>query len=184
MAFEEDPDAGSDGQIRDICSYIGMAAVEWARFELAVDVACIQLAKVNQDAGFCLTSQIMGSSRKLDAFISIAKLRGASELAGELDTFAKKTTKLAERRNRIVHDPIAYGDDNISLLQLEVSARKSLIKREKAITTDKLLEFMKDLYAHWKQFEDIVKRVKKLSRQRQACRPFGPPSTRPTDPPL
>jgi hypothetical protein len=68
-------------------------------------MSALMLAQIPQQTGLCLTAQIGGSARKLDAYIAIARLRGADKFMGELDALAKATTALSERRNRVVHDP-------------------------------------------------------------------------------
>jgi hypothetical protein len=93
-------------EIRTHLATIGLVASSWAGFELAIDMSALAVANISQQVGLCLTAQISGSARKLDAYIAIARQRGADKnFLQELNTLAKETTALAERRNRAVHDP-------------------------------------------------------------------------------
>jgi hypothetical protein len=88
----------------------GRIASLWAEFELQIDAAAIKLARVAIEPGLCPTSQVIGPARKLDAYIALAELRiNQSKLwrkiRESLYEFAKDSAILAERRNRIVHDP-------------------------------------------------------------------------------
>jgi hypothetical protein len=60
---------------------VGRITSLWAEFELQIDAAAIKLAKVAMAPGLCLTSQIMGASRKLDAYLALAELRGSQSPA-------------------------------------------------------------------------------------------------------
>src|SRR6266446_9476014 len=87
-------------QSEDTRSYlaaVGLIASNWAGFELSIDMSALMLAGIPQQVGLCLTAQISGSARKFDAYIAIARLRGADKFMGELDALAKATTALAER---------------------------------------------------------------------------------------
>lgn len=68
---------------------IGQIASGWAVFELAIDTNTLSLARITTTMGFCLTAQVNGTARKLDAYISVARERGADRFMGELDKFAK-----------------------------------------------------------------------------------------------
>src|ERR1700719_460078 len=84
---------------------IGMVASGWAGFEVLIDTFALQLARSRGSWGYCFTAQVIGPARKLDAYISVARLRGADKFIPELESFVKDTVGLGERRNRVVHDP-------------------------------------------------------------------------------
>jgi hypothetical protein len=87
----------------------------------------LALGRIPVKVGFCLTSQVSGSARKLDAYIAIAQLLGADEkLVCELKAFAGRTTKLAGQRNRVVHDPWLVPTAKGVSQRLEITARKKL----------------------------------------------------------
>ena len=103
-------------------SAIGRVAAEWSLFETVIDNAAIDLAQVEYNAGICFTAQIAGSARKLDAFIALARFRGAPvKLVSDLCKFAQDVTGVAEQRNRIVHDPWLL---NIPTFQIVLKQRR------------------------------------------------------------
>lgn len=113
-----------DPQWSKLYAAIGRVAAEWAAFEVHIDGACISLGQLDIYNASCLTAQIAGSARKLDAYIAIAKFRGVGEdYLKILNKFADETRKLAEKRNRIVHDPWVIQH---TPSRYEVTARKNL----------------------------------------------------------
>ncbi len=68
---------------------VGAVASAWSTFELLLDAATLVLGNIPRQIGYCLTAQVIGAARKLDAYIAIARLRGANRFMKELDQFAK-----------------------------------------------------------------------------------------------
>jgi hypothetical protein len=84
---------------------IGLVTANWSYFEAFLDMWIQRFAEIWGDVGVCLTSQIAGPARKIDALISLIRLRGVSDPSPEtLDVFSKKVQGLAEQRNRVAHD--------------------------------------------------------------------------------
>jgi hypothetical protein len=128
---------------------IGSVASSWAIFELLIDAKALELADIEVTAGLCFTAQISGSARKLDAYIAIARLRGAGSFAGELDAFAKDTTGLAERRNRIVHDPWQiFG----APFRTEITARRKLRAMQVSVSSADVRTCNIDILLHIGRF--------------------------------
>lgn len=115
--------------VREHYTAIGMVAAEWAELELLIDEYSSELAGIRfHDLGACFTAQIGGAARKLDAYLSLAHQRGISGAKAALHAFARDTVPLAERRNRIIHDPWVISGDGIGIRpqRLEVTARREL----------------------------------------------------------
>ena len=107
---------------------IGKVAAEWAEFEFILDTRTLRLAGFPAEKGTCLTAQIAGPARKLDAYISLARLCGASETTiKKISKFQQQTYDLAEKRNRIVHDQWLIFPSG-STHRLEITARRKLVK--------------------------------------------------------
>ena len=105
---------------------IGRVAVAWSFLEAGVDTACIRLADITSESGVCLTSQIAGIGRKLDAYISLARLRPLpKELIERLDKYAKRAQGVSEKRNRLVHDIWFFNHPELPE-RLEATARRRL----------------------------------------------------------
>src|SRR5947209_6708165 len=64
-------------QVRDDGHYsaIGQVAASWSILEAIIDRRTHVLARIDPSTGICLTAQITGIMRKLDAYVSLAHLR-------------------------------------------------------------------------------------------------------------
>jgi hypothetical protein len=150
---------------------LGKVADAWARLEHLIDTCCIALVGCDQ-AGFCLTAQVIGPGRKLDALLSLLKLRGASsDLQQTAKSLAGRIQGLGEQRNRVLHDPWASvgvddegyiepfeGTKLLAGLKLrfarkhaphrhEVTAKKSLVVEHKRVDTPYLAQLLADIEA-------------------------------------
>jgi hypothetical protein len=134
---------------------IGRVAAAWAEFEYITDVLSVRLARAPENEGACLTAQIAGSARKLDAYISLARERGASKKTiKDLCDFAKDTTGLQEQRNRIVHDQWMVYPSGFAR-RLEITARKKLIAEFIPHQTETVTQFMAKIREHISRLEDL-----------------------------
>ena len=135
---------------------IGRVASGWAALEATIDTASIHLADITPNVGVCFTSQIAGTGRKIDAYIALARLQGASKTISALNEFAKDTQGLSEQRNRIIHDPW-IGATNPH--RLEASARKTLRLEFIPTPTDTVLELANKIMLYEKRIIDIAEKV-------------------------
>lgn len=106
---------------------IGRVAAHWSYFEWFVDRSAIELCGQNELFVSCFTSQITGHARKLDAYISVARLVGVSDsLASNLCKFSQKVARVAEQRNRAIHDVWLLISPKEKAARYEITARKKL----------------------------------------------------------
>jgi hypothetical protein len=92
--------------VRDTEHYaaLGSVAAFWALFEAIVDRHTHALVGLPHQRGVCLTAQLAGIGRKLDAYIALATLIDIPpDLAKALRKFADDSASLAEQRNRCIH---------------------------------------------------------------------------------
>jgi hypothetical protein len=150
---------------------IGRVAVAWAFFEAEIDGACINLAEVEDERGICLTSQIAGSARKLDAFLSLARLYPLPEdLNKRLNKLYEDARQHAEKRNRIVHDPWLFDHPNPPF-RYEATARKILKHQRVPMSTEAVLNFVQDirnLRSTFMILEEEVLLARKSSQERSS----------------
>lgn len=117
---------------------IGRVAASWSYFEALVDSASRGVANVDSKTGTCFTAQIFGIRRKLDAFIALAKLKGASgKLIEDMHIFAKAAHDLGAHRDRVVHDVWRFPHPEPPI-RLEATAAKALRIVEITVPTEKL----------------------------------------------
>jgi hypothetical protein len=134
---------------------IGCIAANWAYLEQIVDHGSIMLANVPARRGLCLTSQIFGIRRKLDAYISLARLRPISrELIAKLNDFAEAARCLGGRRDRIVHDVWEF-DHPSPPGRFEIKAEKKLIVRSVPESTETLLAVAADIEKLTERFQNL-----------------------------
>jgi len=134
---------------------IGSVASEWAWFDQWVDFKTIEIAKVPAEVGICITSQISGSARKLDAYIAPARHLGAKKALPKLNAFANTTTALAERRKRVVHDPWVLDNDTRVAARLEATARKALRFLTVPVGTAEIAKLSVEIAEHINNFDAI-----------------------------
>jgi hypothetical protein len=135
---------------------IGRVTTAWAMFETVLDISIWFLAKTDFEKGACLTAQISGSGRKLDAIISLTKLTIDQEATiKELNKIAEATRHLAEKRNRVVHDP--WIGDNGKLLRLEATARKILRLRQVEVNDGDTLNLVAEINAHMYRYLELMR---------------------------
>lgn len=144
--------------VREHFSAIGVVASEWAEFEAFVDFCSIQLGNLDALPAVCLTAQIAGIARKLDAYIAIAHLRiDDKSIIKELNKFHSDATQLAERRNRIVHDPWHVGINFAE--RFEVTARRKLRRVYVSVSTSEVFKCSRHIReARWK-FERLHEQI-------------------------
>jgi hypothetical protein len=136
-------------------SAIGRVAAHWSYYEAVVDVCSIRLAGIDTRKGLIFTSQIAGIVRKLDVYISLARLRQLPlGTVAKLCTFADISRGLSERRNRIVHD-VWYFDNPETPERFEASARRLLKIEVIPVSTTDLLQFASDIESHRQTFEQL-----------------------------
>lgn len=134
---------------------MGSVAAEWAWLELWIDFKTLELAKIPLEVGLCITAQVSGSARKLDAYIALARQLGAKQTVRDLTIFAQAMTKLAERRNRIVHDAWVIDKDSHTAVRLEATARKVLQFRTVIVETKDIKSLSAEITAHLNKFDEI-----------------------------
>jgi hypothetical protein len=145
---------------------IGLVTANWSYFEAVLDTWIHRFADTSPEVGVCLTSQIFGSARKIDALVSLIRLRGVSDpSAGEFDALSKKTNGLAEQRNRVVHDLWNLSDPKLPKRQTAM-ARKKLILEMVPIPTEQLGELAGNIMTLHNELEAMCEKSFQAWRQR------------------
>jgi hypothetical protein len=139
---------------------IGKVAANWSALELIVDSACWELAGVGDEPGVCLTSQVAGIQRKLDALTALLRLREKPEvLIKDINKFSDRARALAERRNRVVHDPWQHGGSLGTPHRVEASARKKLVFKSVPMPTDEVVALVDEIWNLTDRFTVLMVRA-------------------------
>jgi len=120
-------------------------------FEAIVDFSIWHLAEVESKRGACITSQISGTARKMDAVIALTRMRAGTE---KLQKIAEATHRLAERRNRCIHDPWSFEGGKIRRMQ--ISARKILTAKYVVAEAGEIDRLNQQIIDHMYEFNDLM----------------------------
>jgi hypothetical protein len=148
---------------------IGKIASNWAALELIINSVIWCLAGVDDEAGACITANIFTIDGRLKTLIALMKLRGAEQaIVTDLNRFANDSREIANKRNRIVHDPWAAEFPTGTPHHFQITADRNLVFGYKPMETssvnevvDEIAEFInrlteildgaKDLLAKWRK---------------------------------
>lgn len=154
---------------------LGKIASAWASFELAIDRQIWKLAGVTNSIGACVTGQLIGHAKRLDALTCLVRLHGGSDkLIASISSFGQSSYNVAEERNRAMHDPWFVNHETGNIARLQISAKKELKFGLEMQSADELLTIVAKI-------EDRVSRFSEIGRAIEA--ELGPfPRTPPQEP--
>jgi len=105
---------------------IGKVASSSAMLETLIDSVLWRLSGSEDQVVACLTAQMSGHAPRLRALRSILIVRlGNDDLGKSIEAFKVKVDRLAEKRNRIIHDPLMItnrDDGGETFSRFQVSA--------------------------------------------------------------
>lgn len=145
---------------------IGCVIAGWAQLEHDIHEVVWSLAEIeNKNVGACLTSQFGTVNACLNALLALARLKGYSDFQiAKLNKFREFVTGLAERRNRVAHDPwlsswVIKGPAKASkTYRLHKTARSKLDFNYKPVTLDELKELRKEIEEAFNRFPTLEHR--------------------------
>jgi hypothetical protein len=93
-----------------------------ASLEFYMDYLIWQLAKVEQKAGTCVTSQLNGHGPRMRSIVALLRFRGIPEdIVKSFTKFEGGLFKIQTARNRAVHDTWAYSGNDVAQLRLAIT---------------------------------------------------------------
>jgi hypothetical protein len=136
----------------------------WAQLEYEMDALIWELAGLSDtpSIGVCLTAQFSTVNVRLNALISLAKVRNVPEFKiSKLNRFRERSGALADRRNRVAHDPwLGSYDDEMRNLQnmyrLQRTARGKLDHEYKMVPIEELQGLKKEIEEAHRHFRDLA----------------------------
>lgn len=156
---------------------LGRMMSAWASLEQFIDTMCAVLLGGDMTGAHCLTAQIMGPGRKLDALLALMAHKGASEQTlARTRSLAGRVVGLGNRRNRMAYDPWSnegVGDDGYDDLipgatsglfaglkrarkfaphRREITAQKRLVIEHKRVETAEIDALTAEIEAMWQEF--------------------------------
>lgn len=165
------PDDPEEGILLHVIPYeyaseIAYIVSYWAQLEYDLDLIIWDLAGLydSPKIAACLTAQYSTVAHRFNALISIARLRGVPEFEiGKLNKFKERVLALADRRNRVVHDPWLTSVDYINptghstgkTYRLQKTARARLEYAYKPISVEELKALKDEIIAALGEFSEI-----------------------------
>jgi hypothetical protein len=106
---------------------IGRVASNWAHLETMIDGCIAKLAMCGEQEMACVTAQLIGPSKRMDALLSLFVHRGGSStLRKKIKAFQGRVQQLGEDRNRIVHDAMVIRIDTGEAHKALITAKGEL----------------------------------------------------------
>jgi hypothetical protein len=91
---------------------IGRVACRWATLEALIDGVIADLAQCGAEEMTCVTAQLIGPAKRMDALIALFTPRkGSDGLRKQLKAFQGRIQQLGEDRNKVVHDPLLLNEE-------------------------------------------------------------------------
>jgi hypothetical protein len=106
-------------------AWIGRIAETWAQLEFNIDRAIWALCPVPDQLIACVTSQLIGTHTRMNAFVALSELCGAKQpTVDEIKTFwSVRINPLVDKRNRAVHDPRMQQHATGTTNRLQITAK-------------------------------------------------------------
>jgi hypothetical protein len=144
--------------------------------EFYMDWLIWQLAKVEQKAGACLTSQLPGVGARMRVIIALLHLREIPEkIIKEFRTFEGYIQNLGQQRNRAVHDTWAMAAEGVIQLRLAI-VEKKLKFGATPVAINEILKTHDDILKAGDDFRSMCADILEILPPSPGIRPHIPPS--------
>src|SRR4051812_16223161 len=91
---------------------IGRVTNAWAQFEWEIDAMIAFAAGIAPTVSACMTTQMIGPNPRFRALASLVGLRPeAGQLLKAVNRMSAEMSALADKRNRLSHDPMFSVED-------------------------------------------------------------------------
>ncbi len=138
-------------------SAIASVISSWARFEYRIDEAIWRLSGLLPEIGACITAQLTTVASRFNALSALVQMQGWEDSKiKKLNKVRDKSFAIADKRNRVAHDPwfMAYKSKNHYRLQKTAKGRLEYVY--KIVTEDELVKIRDEAEALTLEFEDIL----------------------------
>jgi len=127
MMTDSEPKRQPHPSSEKVLAAVGAVADAWAHLEFDINEAIWELANVEQQAGACITAQIISIGGRTRALAALVAWRaGDKELLGKVNRFGAEAESVGRQRNRVIHDPWYVRNDTDEPHQLRITADRRL----------------------------------------------------------
>lgn len=140
---------------------IGRVASTWAHLEALIDGSISDLASCGEAQMACVTAQLIGPAKRMDALLALFVFRGGSELLRKkIKAFQGRLQQLGEDRNRIVHDPIFIKIETGEAHKVLITAKGQLKYEFVALSIEEMKRTAERLKETGREFSALQKEIK------------------------
>jgi hypothetical protein len=146
---------------------VGRVASNWAILESILDGTIANLALCNEEEMTCVTAQLIGPARRMDAMIALFTFRKGSDTSRkELKAFQGRIQQLGEDRNRVVHDPLCIKTETGEVHKMRATAKGELKYSFEPVSKEKMDKVADDINDAIQDFLVLSKKIKTEANQR------------------
>ena len=139
---------------------IGRVASQWAVLEAQIDGTIAYLADCSEAQMTCVTAQLIGPAKRMDALIALFTYRnGSKELRKKLKAFQGRLQQLGEDRNRVVHDPLILHDDTGQVRKLLATAKGELKYSFEPVSKEQMNSVAESIRNYGQEFIELKKSI-------------------------
>jgi hypothetical protein len=118
---------------------LGRAISAWAYFEYRLDETIWLLARLEEEPGACLTAQFGSVAQRFNALFALARVEKITERSlKKMNDVRNRALAIAEKRNRIAHDPWFYGYESQQHYRMHKTAKAVLEFKLKPVSLEEL----------------------------------------------
>lgn len=162
---------------------IGKVASNWAILELLINAGIWGLAELNDRTGACFTANIFSMDARMKTLISLLHHRGiAQPTIDKFNKFANDIREIANKRNRIVHDPWHAREPDGKPRRVQITAERKLVYGNQLVETADVEKVSVEIEAFIYRFDSIISETGEHWSLRSRS-PESSPSTPPDAPP-
>jgi hypothetical protein len=139
---------------------VGLVACLWGLLETSIDGMIAQLAFTDERSMACVTAQLIGPAKRMDALIALFRHRGGSkELVPELKSFQGSIQQLGEDRNRIIHDPLVRHKATGAVYKSLITAKGELKYGFLPVPIENMQKTVREIRAAIGRFIDLRTKI-------------------------
>jgi hypothetical protein len=135
--------------------------------EALIDGAIANLARCGEAEMTCVTAQLIGPAKRMDALIALFTHRkGSADLRKQLNKFKGKVQDLGERRNRVVHDPLVKNEGTGQVHKFLATAKGELKYSFEPVSKEQMAGVAVSIREAIQEFRRLKKAIEIEMRER------------------
>ncbi len=151
-----------------IFAQIGRVASAWAHFEQELDQSIIAISGSDERSLQCVLTQFISSAPRIRAFTALCREKNVGNEAWfkSASLFLQKNNSVAEKRNRVVHDPWMIDTVSNTVFQRSVLSEKNTSRLDMRLVArdeEQLVEVIRAIDKHVLRYRALCDDLGKIS---------------------